>query len=269
MLHSLKTLGILAIILAAVAGPAFATNPTGTADQVLRIPGAGGLGKYGQVDLSKTAATKNQLLASRGGTGQDFSGSTGFIYDTAGTFSSKSNTQATALLDVFVGDSGSGGTKGLVPAPGAGDAAASKFLKADGTFAVPSTVVAPGSITATEMSTNVNLPGTTVSAGGLNVITSSTNAATGLKVIRGNVSSAGSITAGEGFTVSSHPSTGNYVLAFTSAFASLPTVTVSPENPNCAGWSALSTSGVTIITGGSGCSGVANNNFMFTAIGPR
>lgn len=43
----------------------------------------------------------------------------------------------TALLSAMVGDSGSGGTKGLVPAPAAGDAAAGKFLKADGTFAVP------------------------------------------------------------------------------------------------------------------------------------
>lgn len=44
-------------------------------------------------------------------------------------------TQATVILNNFVGDSGSGGTKGLVPAPAAGDAAAGKFLKADGTFA--------------------------------------------------------------------------------------------------------------------------------------
>jgi hypothetical protein len=45
-------------------------------------------------------------------------------------------TQATAILNDMVGDSGSGGTKGLVPAPAAGDAAASKFLKADGTWTV-------------------------------------------------------------------------------------------------------------------------------------
>lgn len=44
-------------------------------------------------------------------------------------------TQATAILNNMVGDSGSGGTKGLVPAPSAGDAAAGKFLKADGTWA--------------------------------------------------------------------------------------------------------------------------------------
>lgn len=48
-------------------------------------------------------------------------------------------TQATALLNAVVGDSGSGGTKGLVPAPASGDAAANKFLKASGAFAfVPS-----------------------------------------------------------------------------------------------------------------------------------
>jgi hypothetical protein len=47
-------------------------------------------------------------------------------------------TQATALLNNVVGDSGSGGTKGLVPAPASGDAAAQKYLKADGTWSTPS-----------------------------------------------------------------------------------------------------------------------------------
>ena len=42
-----------------------------------------------------------------------------------------------AYVTDMVGDSGSGGTQGLVPAPPAGSAAAGKFLKADGTFAVP------------------------------------------------------------------------------------------------------------------------------------
>lgn len=46
-----------------------------------------------------------------------------------------SATAQTALLDVFTGDSGSGGVKGLVPAPAAGDAAANKYLKANGTWA--------------------------------------------------------------------------------------------------------------------------------------
>jgi hypothetical protein len=64
---------------------------------------------------------------------------------TAGTGNVESLTpaQATALLSAVVGDSGSGGTKGLVPAPSSGDAAAGKFLKADGTFAVPSGAFVP------------------------------------------------------------------------------------------------------------------------------
>jgi hypothetical protein len=47
-------------------------------------------------------------------------------------------TQLTAELNAMVGDSGSGGTKGLAPAPASGDAAAGKFLKADGTWAAVS-----------------------------------------------------------------------------------------------------------------------------------
>jgi hypothetical protein len=43
-----------------------------------------------------------------------------------------------ADLPAMVGDSGSGGTKGAVPAPASGDAAAGKYLKADGTWTTPS-----------------------------------------------------------------------------------------------------------------------------------
>lgn len=46
-------------------------------------------------------------------------------------------TNLTKAIPVVIGDAGAGGTKGLVPAPAAGDAAAGKFLKADGAFAVP------------------------------------------------------------------------------------------------------------------------------------
>lgn len=62
----------------------------------------------------------------------------------AGAWTNRTPTQLTADLIAFTGDSGSGGVKGLVPAPSAGDAAASKYLKADGTWA---TVSAGGGIT--------------------------------------------------------------------------------------------------------------------------
>lgn len=65
-----------------------------------------------------------------------------------------SATAQTALLDAFTGDSGSGGVKGLVPAPAAGDAAAVKFLKADGTWAAPGAASAPtGSVINSTIST--------------------------------------------------------------------------------------------------------------------
>jgi len=48
-------------------------------------------------------------------------------------------TEATAMLNDFVGDSGAGGTKGLVPAPASGDAAAGKYLDSDGAWTVPPT----------------------------------------------------------------------------------------------------------------------------------
>lgn len=60
-----------------------------------------------------------------------------FIQSSSSAWASRTPTQATATLIAMVGDSGSGGTKGLAPAPAAGDAAALKFLKADGTWAVP------------------------------------------------------------------------------------------------------------------------------------
>ncbi len=63
--------------------------------------------------------------------------STGVVEDLTGA-------QATTILSAVVGDSGSGGTKGLVPAPAAGDAAAARFLSAAGTFAA---AVPVGSVT--------------------------------------------------------------------------------------------------------------------------
>lgn len=70
------------------------------------------------------------------------------VRDGAGALDSVTYTQATALINPMVGDSGSGGTKGLVPAPAIGDA--TKFLRGDGTFqtiAGSGDVVGPASST--------------------------------------------------------------------------------------------------------------------------
>lgn len=69
---------------------------------------------------------------------------------------SGSNIVLSANMPNFTGDSGSGGAPGAVPAPAAGDAAAGKFLKADGTWqaagagsAAPpfNSMLAPASVT--------------------------------------------------------------------------------------------------------------------------
>lgn len=56
---------------------------------------------------------------------------------TGGNITALTGTQAAVIIDAMVGDSGAGGTKGQVPAPAAGDAAAGRYLKADGTWEVP------------------------------------------------------------------------------------------------------------------------------------
>ena len=57
------------------------------------------------------------------------------IQSVSSAWASRTPTQVTATLDAMVGDSGAGGTKGLVPAPATGDA--TKFLKGDGTWGTP------------------------------------------------------------------------------------------------------------------------------------
>lgn len=69
----------------------------------------------------------NHTHASSGGQGGQLNASNIF----------NAGTVPIARLPVMVGDSGSGGSAGMVPAPNSGDTAAGKFLKADGTWSVP------------------------------------------------------------------------------------------------------------------------------------
>ena len=70
---------------------------------------------------------------------------------TAGTGAPEvlTGTQATTLLDVFTS-----GLKGLAPASGGGT---SNYLRADGTWAAPTSTVGAGSITTTELADNLDL----------------------------------------------------------------------------------------------------------------
>ncbi len=78
-----------------------------------------------------TTSQDNEIKLSQIAT-QTFLGRTS---GSTGDVETLSATQATAILNVFGADSGSGGVKGLVPATVSGDA--TKFLKGNGTWAAP------------------------------------------------------------------------------------------------------------------------------------
>lgn len=72
--------------------------------------------------------------------------------------------QVAAMLPNVVGDSGSGGTKGLVPAATAGDAAALKFLSASGSFTTVGSQFlgsSPWPAVVSQITTTGNINGTT------------------------------------------------------------------------------------------------------------
>ena len=81
--------------------------------------------------------------------------------------------RATSIV-VFTGDSGSGGTSGLVPAPAAGDALANKFLKADGTWAATPGSSGSGAtnLSVTETATTVSIASSTGSGATIPAATS-------------------------------------------------------------------------------------------------
>lgn len=100
-------------------------NATAIADAALSIAKTSGL---------QTALDGKQPLDSDLTTIAGLTATTdNFIQSTGSAWASRTPTQATATLINFVGDSGAGGTKGLVPAPTTGDA--TKYLKGDGTWA--------------------------------------------------------------------------------------------------------------------------------------
>lgn len=105
--------------------PTSITNNAAAARLDIVLPGGGGGGAPTTADyLVKTADAG--LSAER------------VVTDTTTiTWDWATGGQAKANAVTLVGDSGAGGAKGVAPAPGAGDAAAGKFLKADGTWTVP------------------------------------------------------------------------------------------------------------------------------------
>lgn len=145
-----------------------------------------------------------------------------FIQSKSGAWASRTPTQVTADLDAMVGDSGSGGTKGLVPAPASGDAAAGKYLKADGTWTAPAggssiaTIIPSFNVLAGSVAVGTNTHYT--STGDTTVYTVPTGKIFALQYIHGLNTNASSNTIGIYFQLASD-STKKYTLATAAAKA--------------------------------------------------
>ena len=128
---------------------------TGTAGEIIVSNGDGVSGNP-TLSLDATTFFKGLMDDPNGAT---FRGSIGA--NNAGNLNA--GTIPSARLPDFVGDGGSGGTKGAVPAPVAGDA--SKFLQGDGSWGIPAGTgigmwggTSGGSANAQTVSTDLNLP---------------------------------------------------------------------------------------------------------------
>lgn len=128
-------------------------------------------------------------------------------------------------------------------------------------------IAADGSITSAKMASNVNLPGKAAQESSKNLVVSNTNATNSLAIVRGVVSSTGTIQSGEGFAVSASGN-GVYVITFSTAFGDTPAVTamsILSGNAGFFSYSSLSSTGFQL----NNATTPNNINFSFIAIGQR
>lgn len=104
------------------------------------LPTAAAAGNGATVFFKKTDSSTNAVTITRASSDTIDGSNTKAMdtqYDVVGVVSDGVSTWHIITTDapsVFTGDSGSGGTSGLVPAPASGDTAANKFLKASGSW---------------------------------------------------------------------------------------------------------------------------------------
>lgn len=127
-----------------------------------------------------------------------------------------------------------------------------------------------GTLTGTQMQSNINLPGTHAQVGGLAIITSASNANPALKIITGSVAANGTIISGTDFTVTKG-GTGSYTLNW--SFSGTPSVVTAPGALVAGQFTLIAVTAqnnalATILTANTG-SGGRDSPFQFIAIGPR
>lgn len=139
------------------------------------------------------------------------------------------------------------------------------------TISANTIAVKSGGITGTQVASNINLPGKSVQENGNNIVVSNANATNSLSVLRGSIAASGTISQGEGFTIT-HTTAGTYLITFTTAFNDAPSViATSAQNPNTSAvllGAISSTSSATVYT--TNVSGTLTNfPFFFIIMGQR
>lgn len=125
-----------------------------------RALAGGGASSGANSDITSLLGLTTPLTPAQGGTGIDGSatgGSAQYVKQESSGGNFTIGTIPVGDYPTMTGDSGSGGTKGAVPAPGSGDASNQKFLKADGTWTTPSGTGAAASETYVTMGNSAGL----------------------------------------------------------------------------------------------------------------
>lgn len=139
---------------------------TGGTNQFVKQTSAGGALSVGTITAGELPAhthaasdiASGQVALARGGSGADLSATGGagqYVKQSSAGGALSVGAIAAADYPTMVGDAGSGGTKGAVPAPASGDAA--KYLKGDGTWGSPSGSGAPSDASYVVIGLNASL----------------------------------------------------------------------------------------------------------------
>lgn len=136
-------------------------------------------------------------------------------------------------------------------------------------LSVTAAKVANATLTGTQMSSDINFPGSAVQENGKNLVVSNTNATNSMALVRGTIGATGTTINGEGFTAT-NPSAGTYNITITTAFGDSPVVVVTPNSnsPFYITVSAITSSTFTVISTNTSVA-LQNVQFCFTAIGQR
>lgn len=151
---------------------------------------------------------------------------------------------------------------------------AQAFMTLDQAGNIAAPIAFNGGITGSNLVNNINLPGDSVQANGLNVVVAFVNnSEPNLSVFRANFNSSGNVVSGEGVSSVVHPSPGKYTITLSTPFEDLPAIVLTPTgelNECIMSWTEFSGNQIFEIWAWDADIGAPNDTgFSMVAIGQR